>query len=226
MKQFILTGILALVCCLGTEAQNQILQQINSIKAQKDIYYWSQYAHINPDTARVNATRWILIDINDQRPEDRQLSFEDIVGKVKHIKMLRGNVTRNFTYIKKSDVCSNNSPIVKTDDNVVTIPAPMPKTFVPDMFIQRILQYNKFQAVYNFLRLQKADGKIAMFGPLTDVDDYSSLDLIVFDLQSQEVISVLSGAVPPGCRTNLVTGAEDSLDNYPEDMVAVIYYIK
>lgn len=220
--------MLALLCSNSTSAQNQILQQINSIKEQSDVYFWSQYAHINPDSARINATRWILIDINDQRPEDNQLSYDDIAGKLKHIKMLRGNVTRNFTYIKKSEVGQTNGIRPQGDmiDNPSPTPQPEPSRFVPDMFIQRILQYKNFKSVYNFLRTQKADGKIAMFGPLSDVDDYSSLDLIVFDLKSEEVITVLSGAVPPGRRTNLTTGMEDSLDNYPEDMVAVIYYIK
>lgn len=217
--------MLALLSCNGALAQNQMLQQINTIKEQSDIYFWSQYAHSNPDSARVNATRWILLDINDKRPEDNQLSFDDIAGKVKHIKMLRGNVTRNFTYIKKSEL-GEITPPDTIIDNPDPNPQPEPLRFVPDMFIQRIFQYKYFKSVYKFLRAQKAEGKIMMFGPLTDVDDYSSLDLIVFDLESQEVITVLSGAVPPGRRTNLTTGTEDSLDNYPEDKVAVIYYIK
>lgn len=228
MKQIILSGILALAASTAAHGQNQILQQINDIKAQSDTYYWSQYAHVNADSARYNATKWILMDINDGRNEDKLVTLDEIIKHVKHIKMQRGSVTRDFAYIRKSDVPGSGAK--QPDGNMSEPPKPKlqqePQPFVPDMFTQRIMQQKTFKAVYNFLRSQKAEGKIAMFGPLKEVDDFSSLQLIVFDLSSQEVITVLSPVTQGDTRINLTTGGDDALGNYPEDMVAVIYFIK
>ena len=72
----------------------------------------------------------------------------------------------------------------------------------------------------------KSQGEILQFGKLKEIEDYSSLDLILFDMQSQKIISMLSSATESGKRTNLVNGTMDSLDNYPTSMTAVIWYIK
>ena len=98
--------------------------------------------------------------------------------------------------------------------------------FVPDAFVQRILQKKEFFKVYDYLKEMKAQGQILQFGPLKEVEDYSSLELILFDMQSKEVLTLLSPAIQGDVRTNLTTGTEDSLDNYPEDMLLVIWYIK
>ena len=45
-------------------------------------------------------------------------------------------------------------------------------------------------------------------------------------MNSQEVITMLSSETPSGKRINLVNGSEDSLDNYPTKMTAVIWYIQ
>ena len=45
-------------------------------------------------------------------------------------------------------------------------------------------------------------------------------------MQSQEVITLLSPTTESGNRINLVNGSDDSLDNYPTEMTAVIWYIK
>ena len=76
------------------------------------------------------------------------------------------------------------------------------------------------------MKEQKTLGQILQFGPLKDVEEYGSLDLILFDLESKELISILSQETGVNKRMNLMTGMPDSLDNYPEDMVAVIWYIK
>jgi hypothetical protein len=45
-------------------------------------------------------------------------------------------------------------------------------------------------------------------------------------MQSQEVITMLSPVTTGNIRINVVNGGEDSLDNYPTEMTAVIWYIK
>lgn len=205
--------------------QSQILQKINEIKSQSDVYYWNQYAHPNADTARVGAAKGILIEINVARGENEQLTLDDILDKVKHIKMVRSGVVRNFAYIAKAEV----GFATITTNELTTRPSnyvEQTKTFVPDIFVQKIMDIQDFKAVYNYLRTQKAEGTILQFGPLKDVEDYSSLDLILFDLHTGKAICLLSGVTSSEERTNLLTGQPDSLNNYPEDMTAVIWYIK
>ena len=69
-------------------------------------------------------------------------------------------------------------------------------------------------------------GQVLQFGKLKDVDDYTSFDLILFDMNSQEIISILSAENTAGTRTNMILGTPDYLSNYPQNMTAVIWYIK
>ena len=217
-----------LVALLGSVAsaygQSQILKKINEIKSQDDVYYYSLYAHPNADSARIGAAKWILIEINEERAENEQLTLGDILDKLKHIKMERGGVVRNFAYIAKAEIGS--ATITTANPTRPSSPRARTETFVPDMFVQKIIDIQDFKAVYNYLRAKKAERAILQFGPLKDVEDYSSLDLILFDLHTGKVITLLSGVTSGDERTNLLTGQPDSLDNYPEDMTAVIWYIK
>ena len=88
------------------------------------------------------------------------------------------------------------------------------------------MQTRKFVDVYKLLKYLNSQGDILQFGKLKEVEDYSSLDLILFDMQSQEVITMLSPVTTGNIRINVVNGGEDSLDNYPTEMTAVIWYIK
>lgn len=221
-KVIVFIEFLSIFCALAAYGQSQILQKINSIKSQSDIYYWNQYAHPNADSARINVVQWLLAEINVSRDETSMLSFADIADKVKHIKMERGGIIRDFAYIAKAEV-EPERPRTKQD---TPIENPVPSNFTPDIFVQKVMQQYSFQQVYGFLRNQKAEGVILQFGALKEVDDYSSFDLILFDLESQIVITLLSGETPEGNRTNMLTGQPDSLDNYPEDLTAVIWYIK
>ena len=233
MRQTLLTLYLMLAGILSGQAQqSKILEQINSIKAQSDLYYWDQYTHPIADTARIGASKRVLLGINVERDEDSQLELEQVLGKMQYIKMDRGNVVRVFAYLKKSDVTTVNQYAAPMASGMVAAPPqPQPvreeaRAFVPDAFVQRVMRLSDFFKVYDFLREQKLDGQVMQFGPLKDVEDYSSLDLILFDMDSRTAISLLSAEKGNGIRTNMLTGADDSLDNYPEDMTLVIWYIK
>ena len=240
MKKIIMMIIVLNMALIATYGQNNILQKVNDIKKQTDVYYWAQYAHPVEDTAFVNATKWLFIEANiDEKDQNFQ---EKVTPFIKRIKMDSGSKIRAFVYIKKSDLqtiedLSNNVIIEEINENEVTNPidaptptvpvqAPMVKTFVPDVFVQNIIGRKDIYKVYQFLKEQKSQGTVLQFGALKDVEDYNSLELILFDMQSKEVISVLSPVVSGNKRTNLMTGTTDSLDNYPEDMILAIWYIK
>ena len=103
---------------------------------------------------------------------------------------------------------------------------PAQRSFVPDAFVQRVMETKNFMDVYKLLKSLQAQGQILQFGKLKDVQEYNSLDLILFDMQSQQIITMLSPVTASGYRTNVVNGSEDSLDNYPTNMTAVIWYKK
>ncbi len=249
MKKFLVLIAVSLVGFAVAHGQNPILDKINEIKAQTDIYMWDEYTHPNPDTAKVNAARWVLIEINLNR-EDRY-SVEDILPYMKYIQMKRGNLTRAFAYMKRGDLpaapgmggSSGYAPPQQHYDTGVQTTyeqpsytgqqsstdyqsAPEVSYSKPDAFAREILQHKQFMEVYDFLKHERIEGRLAQYGALKDVEDYSSMNLILFDMQSREAISVLSEETTKDKRINLITGAEDSLDNYPQDMLLVIWYIK
>lgn len=226
MKRLLATSLLTVLTVYAVCGQSVIKEKINTIKKQSDIYFYDQYAHSNADTARVKATEWVLLSVNNGRTPDQELTYEAVAPYVKHLVMTSGGVTRDFAYVKKSDLPANTAITPTPQPSPTPRPVPAPERFVPDMFVQKLMEQKNFQSVHRYLRALMADGQVRMFGPLSQVEDNSSLDLIVFDLNTQQIITLLSPVTAGGTRVNLTTGAADSLDNYPEDMVAVIWYIK
>ena len=224
-----------MVCCCWSYAQNKttLIQRMNEIKNQTETYYWDQATFLNTDTAKWVATERLLIGVNLNRSETAQLSVEEVMPYTSYINIDRGEKKQCFAYIKKTDAIAigSGNPVVSTP--VVGVPVstpvtnrPIQRSFVPDAFVQRVMETKSFMNVYKLLKSLQTQGQVLQFGKLKDVVDYSSLDLILFDMQSQEIITMLSGITGTGSRTNLVNGSEDSLDNYPTNMTAVIWYIR
>lgn len=241
MRKIFIMLFLFSICNLSAQDKMQLLQRINEIKSQSDIYYWDRYTDYNADSAKVNATKRMLLEVNFNRAETELVSVEEIMPLAKYIKIDRGTQVQFFVYMKKEDLAlvhrnsanpqiDNDSQVDNASEQSVAIPQPQRpvtvRNFVPDAFVQRVMQTKNFLDVYGLLKSFQADGQILQFGKLKDVDDYSSLELILFDMQSQEVITLLSAVTGTGSRRNLVNGADDALDNYPTKMTAVIWYIK
>ena len=237
-------------------AQSSILQRVNEIK-QDELYYWQECSHLIADTAFQRATGYLLLEANQDMAQT--LSQQQIAPYVQHIKIMRGEKTRMFVYMLKSDArgiaAGQAPPPPVTAEWVAAQPAATtyapatppnstppaggpqgvshrreaegrPQRYVPDEFVLNILDYKGFRAVYNYLEGMKRRHRVLQFGALRDIEEYASLDIILFDRQSQQVVTILSGQRPDGMRTNLVTGADDSLDNYPEEMALAIWYIR
>ena len=238
MSKIVFSIVTLIVCAASACAQNKntLLQRINEIKSQNDIYFWDQYTHPDADTAKVNATKRVLLDVNNNRGEMAPLSVEEVMPHVKYITIDRGNLKQYFVYIKKTDAIAigggsaslpvANTPVAGVSVNTTNVSPTAHRSFVPDAFVQRIMETKYFLNVYKLLKSLQAQGQILQFGKLKDVEDYSSLDLILFDMQSQQILTMLSSVTASGNRTNVVTGEEDSLDNYPTNMTAVIWFIK
>lgn len=209
--------------CVYGQDKKSLLERINSIKSQNDIYYWNQYTWYSADTAKINATSQLLSEVNCYRAENEQLTVEELMPHADYIVIDRGNAKQYFAYIKKTDAIA----IKKIGEISIPPPdSPKLKPFVADAFTQRIMETGDFVNVYKLLKSLQEQGQVLQFGKLKDVEDYSSLELILFDMSSQQIITMLSPVNSSGHRTNLVGGFEDSLDNYPTKMTAVIWYIK
>lgn len=237
MRRYVFFIIMIMFFILSANAQNRntLLQRMNEIKTQSDVYFWDQYTHPDDDTAKVKSTERLLLDINSYRSESEQFTVNEIMTHVTYININRGNLRQSFVYIKKADTILIRNGIKElnivennANSNINSIPTIIPhqKSFVPEAFVQRIMETKYFTNIYKLLKSLKTEGQILQFGKLKDVEDYSSLDLILFDMQSQEVITMLSPETPSGNRINLFNGLEDSLNNYPTNLTAVIWFIK
>ena len=221
------------------QSRTTLLQHINDIKNQTDVYFWNQYTCPDADSAKVNATRRLLIDVNLNRSEQDKVTIQELMARTGYINMDRGNLKQCFAYIKRDEAAllksgmptapavSQPAPVAPASTYTPPVAErPAARAFIPEAFVQRVMATRYFLDVYKLLKDLKAEGQILQFGKLRDVEDYSSFELILFDMQSQEVITMLSPANKAGKRTNMVNGTEDSLDNYPMSMTAVIWYIK
>ena len=233
MNRILIFIVVVFECVLFAEAQNKttLVQRINEIKAQNDVYFWDQATYPEADSAKIVATKRLLIGVNIDRSENAQLSVEEIVPHTSYISIDRGNLKQIFAYIKKSDAAAvqtgaASSVLIGEPINTMATTPTANRSFVPDAFVQRIMETKDFRNVYKLLKSLQVQGQVLQFGKLKDVDDYSALDLILFDMQSQEIITMLSPVTTSGYRKNVVDGTDDSLENYPSSMTAVIWYIK
>ena len=248
MRITISTIIAITVCFVSAKAQDKttLVQRMNEIMKQTEVYFYDKATFLNADTAKYVATQRLLLDINANYSENDKISVEEIMPYASYINIDRGEKKQCFVYIKKADALAlrrgepvapvvmntpaPRTPIIRvpTNTNPVATPSPSPvqRSFIPDAFVQRIMETKDFKLVYNYLKSQKTDGAILQFGSLKEVQDYSSLDLILFDMHSQQVVTLLSAETDTGNRINMVNGTEDSLSNYPTNMTAVIWYIK
>lgn len=220
---------------------------INSIKSQSDLYFWDQYTHPNADTATVGAIKRLKLCIEAEVSEAEYSAIDGIDPYVKNVPIDRGSLKQIFVYIEKKkvrNILSGNMPqkgeasgdggkgagatgVSEGGEETTTgLKIPPVGLFVPDAFTLRLFEAKTFSNVYKLLKSMTSTGQVLQFGKLKDVDDYTSFDLILFDMNSQEVISILSAENTSGARTNMILGTPDSLNNYPQGMTAVIWFIK
>ena len=156
MSRFIFYIVTTIVFVSSLNAQNKttLIQRINEIKSQNDIYFWDQYTHANADTAKINATKRLILDINSNRSEAAQLSVEEIMPHASYINIDRGNQKQYFVFIEKdaaitikggssSMTAPFTTPVVDVSIEETTTVPPFQRSFVPDAFVQRIKVQSK-----------------------------------------------------------------------------------
>ena len=103
MSRIVIFIITVFFCVTSVVAQNKttLLQRINEIKSQNELYFWDQYTHPDADTAKIGATKRLLLDVNSNRSEDAQLSVEEVMPHASYINIDRGNLKQYFVDTKK-----------------------------------------------------------------------------------------------------------------------------
>lgn len=236
----LLTALLGFTA-LYAQIQNRqmLLSNINKIKSQTDIYLWDQFTHPNSDTAKVESAKRLILHIETEIGENSDVTVEEVLKAAKFIPIDRGNLKQFFAYISKENarrIKQSSGALISRGSNQgyetgnVTeqrlTETGDDRKFVADAFTMRIMDAKTFNNAYKLLTYLKSEGIVLQFGKLRDVEDYSSLDLILFDMKSGEIVTLLSGEDVSGQRINLLLGEPDSLSRYPQEMTAVIWYIR
>lgn len=232
MIRIVFLFLFAVIGTVGISAQNRnsVLQRINAIKGNNE-YYWYTFAHTNGDSAKHYATKFLLQDINYDREEGDKFSFDELREYIKYEVVDRGNSKQYLAYMNKKHAVRNQT-MGGTDTykggQITTTPIePISQpSFVPDAFVLRIKEVETFTNAYKLLRSLQANGEVLQFGNPRAVDDFSSFDLILFDTQSQKIITILSAEKAPGLRTDLLSGTDVKLSDFPAGLTAIIWYIR
>lgn len=229
MIRIVFLFLFAVIGTVGISAQNRnsVLQRINAIKGNNE-YYWYTFAHTNGDSAKHYATKFLLQDINYDREEGDKFSYDELREYIKYEVVDRGNSKQYLAYMnKKHAVRKLTMDETGTDKGGQTKIEPIKQPpFVPDAFVLRIKEVETFTNAYKLLRSLQANGEVLQFGNPRTVDDFSSFDLILFDTQSQKIITILSAEKAPGLRTDLLSGTDVILSGFPAELTAIIWYIR
>lgn len=198
--------ILSLVqIVLSTDAQS-IIQKVNDIKKMSDEYIYSQYAHLSPDTALVNAAEWLSYRV--ESISGQEVNGKDIMPYIKHIFLKGKSITRAFVYMKISDVQSAVDEIIAKRKREAS------ESFVPDSLALSIIGKKDLYAVYSYLEHCVHTGAVIQYGSPKDVDDIDSKYIVLFKKENLVPVFVLSHVLDDDLRINLINGEQDSLDNY------------
>ena len=200
---------LVLLLCLFllrmTASAQSIIQKVNDIKLS-DEYIWEQYASPSADTALVKAAEWLLANVSAEMVHD--ISGQDMLPYTKHIFLKGEKVTRAFVYMKKSDVKAAIEGIRAVRGKKAGEATPV------DELASELMALKDLYAVSAYMEQGKSSGGILHYGSPKQTDTMDDKHLVLFAKDNLKPICVLSPVSDGGRRTNLTSGAADSLDNH------------
>ena len=228
--------IMSMLCAWIDGSAQDVIAQINAIKLQGG-HLTAQYSHEVVDSAFLIGARDILHQLNLKGYGVFKL--DEILPKMGHLDMPRGNMTRVFTYLdmskiqKKDNVNASSETITiqpkfKVNDETVssTRPNPVQAQAIQQPQIQKmetnnpqaqlahdIMTQKDLAAAMNILKAKKNAGIILDYGAFAKGTNIDETYIAIFDRTTSAPMTVLSPTVD-GKRNNLITKAEDSLSNY------------
>lgn len=236
MKTRIFVLLISLSGCLLMMGQGQDSKKINQIKRNSSYLYAEATMETESESFQV-AQELLANYINEYIDSKKKLSeannviVKDIVTKCEKIQMQRGEMTRVFVYVKKSDIIPSDNAIsfVKTDSPPLV--DDMPLATVEDIMpgesnnkcilvyneqwhhnmIQELIALTSLTDAKSLLNRLKAEYKIKRYGSYNEYKDQKECSWVISDKEG-----ILTTILVPGVNglVNYKTMTDDSLQNY------------
>lgn len=218
MKKIVICLLAGLWFLQPAKAQS-LVKKINDIKLEEEVYYWDEYTHPSADTAYVKACEWLVNQV-DTFPE-KKFQVADFKPYIKDIKVLRGQLTLAFVYLKKSDAQAviEGKPAVEEPvrrEEVPAIDTPVPPRERPTLHpvVKSVMSMKEAKDVFTLLQEQMKSGQVGWVGSTSKSEKLDDCHIVIFDGNTIAPLCVLSPVIDGDQRTNLTTGQPDDMDNY------------
>lgn len=229
MRKLILALLVSSACCM-VHAQDDFVTRMNEIKMSNEYYT----AHNRADTEEAafeKCVKDIMVSLSHGQYD------EAFVRKNTQRLTKPGSPCRVFLYLKKSAVPQKEADmsqikfkrdfqLEEAGDYHEIKPKPVspkpeiskiPTTNADKSLLSRIV--NDIQSrptinnAYNSFNAKKDLGMVSAFGLLNSVSNTDDVYIVIYDANTQELISILS-PIQDGSRKNLITDTQDSFSNY------------
>lgn len=227
-----------LMACLSAGAQEnqaELKSKVNEIKKSPD-YIYAEATRETAEEAKSAAEEQLYNNINIWVAHEKDLrgAKHVVVAQTKsdyeEYQLQRGNMTRAFLYVKKSDIIAGDNVRVldvnplkegEAKDDKAQQPAdPQPVAADPQPaapaveispLVKELANIATIQAFGARLKELKAQGKVGVYGKYKELSDPDNCLLVVYNRQGTIEAVLTAGAQ----RYNATTALPDALANYP-----------
>ena len=227
-----------MMACLSAGAQEnqaELKSKVNEIKKSPD-YIYAEATRETAEEAKSAAEEQLYNNINIWVAHEKNLrgAKQVIVAQTKsdyeEYQLQRGNMTRAFLYVKKSDIIAGDNVRVldvnplkegEAKDDKAQQPAD-PQPVAADLqpaapaveispLVKELANIATIQAFGTRLKELKAQGKVGVYGKYKELPDPDNCLLVVYNRQGTIEAVLTAGAQ----RYNATTALPDALANYP-----------
>ena len=220
-----------MMACLSAGAQEnqaELKSKVNEIKKSPD-YIYAETTRETAEEAKSAAEEQLYNNINIWVAHEKDLrgAKHVVVAQTKsdyeEFQLQRGNMTRAFLYVKKSDIiaCDNVRVLdvnpLKEDEakedeaQQPADPQPAKPAVEISPLVKELANIATIQAFGTRLKELKAQGKVGVYGKYKELSDPDNCLLVVYNRQGTIEAVLTAGAQ----RYNATTALPDAIANYP-----------
>lgn len=223
-------ALLAFVVALHAQGNASSVKEINKIKVNPD-YITAESTVKDWETAYDNAKLLLIQEIEDWLISQGESNTSGVIAysqdHIYEIKSTRGSLYRAFVYVEKSDILKykDKSKLLVVDkteqqaDSVEIAPAidksslisAAPSSTPLSSLEKKMLNVKTCVEIEQFIKAEKANGKIAEYGKYSEMPTDCLVYLFVYN-RDLKVVSYMK--VDKGNFINLNTGKKDSITDY------------
>ena len=211
-------------------AMDNVMQEINAIKSQGNIYLYAESTSSSWEDAQDNAQYLLEIEIDEwlksQGIQPRDGYMTSIRQQVYNLRTMRGDRYRVFVYVRKNEI------IAMKPGSIIVVMPPVnekagseeeatedgkPQTiqieahYTPTSLEKRMLAVLSTSEVNTFVASLKNDGLIRAYGMYKDMPQEADCYLFVYN-RNHEIVAWLHKQGNE--YLNIKTGTQDSIHNY------------